>query len=89
MSDILLLNACVIAGLMLTVWLISLPLKDVSIVDITWGLGFVLVAWDVFPGRNFVREESAAAGADDRLGASIKRLSGVAQHWETRGLPLP
>mgnify|MGYP001821060356 CR=1 FL=1 len=48
MSDILLLNACVIAGLMLTVWLISLPLSDVSIVDIAWGLGFVLVAWTSF-----------------------------------------
>jgi steroid 5-alpha reductase family enzyme len=43
--DIFLINACVIAGLMLTVWLISLPLRDVSIVDIFWGLGFVLVAW--------------------------------------------
>jgi hypothetical protein len=39
MSNVLLLNACVI------VWLISLPLRDVSIVDIAWGLGFVLVAW--------------------------------------------
>ena len=48
MPDILLLNACVIAGLMLTVWLISLPLRDVSIVDIAWGLGFVLVAWTSF-----------------------------------------
>jgi steroid 5-alpha reductase family enzyme len=44
-SDVFLLNIGVIAGLMVTVWLISLPLKDVSIVDIAWGLGFVLVAW--------------------------------------------
>jgi len=43
--DIFLINAGVIAGLMLTVWLISLPLRDVSIVDIFWGLGFVLVSW--------------------------------------------
>jgi steroid 5-alpha reductase family enzyme len=48
MSEVLLLNACVIAGLMLTVWLISLPLRSVSIVDIAWGLGFVLVAWTSF-----------------------------------------
>jgi steroid 5-alpha reductase family enzyme len=47
-SDAFLINACVIAGLMLTVWLISLPLKDVSIVDIAWGLGFVLVAWATY-----------------------------------------
>jgi steroid 5-alpha reductase family enzyme len=43
--DILTLNAAVIASLMLAVWLISLPLRDVSIVDIAWGLGFALVAW--------------------------------------------
>lgn len=48
MSEVFLLNACVIAGLMLTVWLISLPLRDVSIVDIAWGLGFVLVAWTTY-----------------------------------------
>jgi steroid 5-alpha reductase family enzyme len=48
MSEVLLLNACAVAGLMLTVWLISLPLKDVSIVDIAWGLGFVLITWTTF-----------------------------------------
>ena len=31
-------------ALMLVVWLVSLTLKDVSIVDIAWGLGFVFVA---------------------------------------------
>ena len=30
---------------MVVVWLMSLPLKDASIVDMFWGLGFVLVAW--------------------------------------------
>jgi steroid 5-alpha reductase family enzyme len=30
--------------LMLTVWIISLLLRDASIVDIVWGLGFVLIA---------------------------------------------
>lgn len=48
MIDLLLLNACLIAGLMLVVWLISLPLKDVSIIDIVWGFGFVLVAWATY-----------------------------------------
>jgi steroid 5-alpha reductase family enzyme len=43
--DVFLLNACLIAALMLAMWLISLPLNDVSIVDIAWGLGFVLTAW--------------------------------------------
>ena len=30
---------------MTLLWLLSLRLRDVSIVDIAWGLGFVLIAW--------------------------------------------
>ena len=33
---------------MLIVWLLSLYCQDASIVDIAWGLGFVLVAWTAF-----------------------------------------
>ncbi|MBI4884113.1 MAG: DUF1295 domain-containing protein [Actinobacteria bacterium] len=36
-----------IATLMIVTWLISLALKNASIIDIAWGLGFVLVAWAV------------------------------------------
>jgi steroid 5-alpha reductase family enzyme len=39
--------AVTIAVLMLVTWLISLLIRNASIVDITWGLGFVLVAWMV------------------------------------------
>ncbi len=45
MADILLTNALAIGLMMAFVWLLSLPLKDASIVDMFWGLGFVLVAW--------------------------------------------
>jgi len=38
-------SATVISGLMFTVWIISLMLRDVSIVDLIWGFGFVLVGW--------------------------------------------
>ena len=48
-SQILALNAAVILGMMLALWAISLRLKDASIVDIFWGLGFVLVSWVTFP----------------------------------------
>mgnify|MGYP001819804803 FL=1 len=44
-TQILLLNAAVIAVSMLLLWLLSLRLRDASIVDICWGLGFVLIAW--------------------------------------------
>lgn len=35
-------------GLMTLLWLISLALKNSSIVDIFWGTGFVIVAWAAF-----------------------------------------
>ena len=39
--------ALVIAALMLATWLVSVALKNASIVDVVWGLGFVCVAWAV------------------------------------------
>ena len=38
-------SAGAIAVLMVGTWLVSLPLRNASIVDIVWGLGFVVVAW--------------------------------------------
>jgi steroid 5-alpha reductase family enzyme len=43
--ELLLLNAAVIAGWMVLVWLISIPMRNVAIIDIAWGLGFIIVAW--------------------------------------------
>src|SRR5690242_13524257 len=34
-----------IAVLMLATWLISLPLRDVSWIDVAWGLAFVVAGW--------------------------------------------
>ena len=47
MSYLAVFGACAaaIAVLMVGTWLVSLPLKNVSIVDIVWGAGFVLVGW--------------------------------------------
>jgi steroid 5-alpha reductase family enzyme len=42
------LSAGALIALMLAAWALSLPLRDVSIVDIAWGLCFVLVAWLAF-----------------------------------------
>jgi steroid 5-alpha reductase family enzyme len=38
----------VILGLMILLWLLSLALRNASIVDIFWGTGFVIVAWAAF-----------------------------------------
>ena len=43
----LLAAAIAIAIVMIARWLVSLALHNASIVDITWGLGFVVVAWVV------------------------------------------
>lgn len=45
MTGILLTNAGVIAVLMAALWGLSLVLRDASIVDPFWGLGFAVVAW--------------------------------------------
>lgn len=41
----LLTAAIAVAGTMLTAWVVSLFRRDASIVDIAWGLGFVILAW--------------------------------------------
>lgn len=51
MIDILFINFGAIMLLMTTLWLISIPLRDVSIVDPFWGTGFVVVAWISFLNR--------------------------------------
>ncbi len=43
--DVLGTAGLAVLSLMVAVWLLSLALKNASIVDIFWGLGFVLVAW--------------------------------------------
>jgi steroid 5-alpha reductase family enzyme len=45
MDSLLFINAAAIAALMLATWMVSLRLKDASIVDVVWAMGFVLVAW--------------------------------------------
>ena len=48
MSELLVAAALSIAGLMVVTWLISLVISDVSIVDMIWGLGFVVAVWAAF-----------------------------------------
>ena len=48
MSELLVAAALSIAGLMVLTWLVSLVVADVSIVDMVWGLGFVVAVWAAF-----------------------------------------
>jgi steroid 5-alpha reductase family enzyme len=42
------LGLAIIIGLMFLLWVLSLRLKNSSIVDIFWGIGFVIMAWVYF-----------------------------------------
>src|SRR3954465_990449 len=42
------LSAGALLVFMVATWLLSLKLRDVSIVDVAWGLGFAIVAWICF-----------------------------------------
>lgn len=48
MADLLTISALTIAILMLATWVVSVVVDDASIVDIVWGLGFVITIWAVY-----------------------------------------
>lgn len=48
LGPLLLSNALLAAALMLAIWAVSLFLRDVSIVDVFWGPGFVVLAWSSY-----------------------------------------
>ena len=52
MGHAMLTAGIAILALMLTTWAISIAVTNASIVDIVWGLGFVLVAWVVRIGTD-------------------------------------
>jgi len=41
-------NLAAVLGFMACAWVLSLIVRDASIADVCWGLGFVLVAWTTF-----------------------------------------
>jgi steroid 5-alpha reductase family enzyme len=45
MATMMAVSAGALVVLMMATWALSLALRDVSIVDVVWGLGFVVVAW--------------------------------------------
>ena len=48
LSTILAVNATALLGYMLSLWMLSLFLRDSSIADVGWGIGFLIVTWTTF-----------------------------------------
>jgi steroid 5-alpha reductase family enzyme len=48
LSDVLIASAGALGAYAIALWVLSVPLRDVSIVDPGWPLGFVIVAWIAF-----------------------------------------
>ena len=81
-AEIFLPAAIAVSVLMLSVWVLSLLLKNASIVDIVWGLGFVLIAWV----SNVASDSSSAVGLAVALMVSVWgfRLAGYLW-WRNHG----
>ncbi len=74
---------------MLATWLVSLPIRNASIVDIVWGVGFVIVAWTAFLVSDGADPRRwLLTGANHALGAEAVRLPGDAQPRQGGGLPV-
>lgn len=79
--------AIVITVLMLLLWLLSIRRSDVSIIDIGWGLGFVLIAW-----TSWLRgSQSVTAGHPSILLPTLVTLWGarlsIYLFWRNHGKP--
>ncbi len=71
LGSVLTASAVAVAVVMIATWLVSLPIRNASTVDIVWGLGFVIVAWTAF---------LVADGADPRRWL----LTGLTTVWGLR-----
>ena len=75
-------SAAAVATAMVALWLWSLATRDASIVDVFWGLGFVVVAWVAFAlGDGDAGRKLCAAGATTLWGL---RLAGHLA-WRNHG----
>lgn len=47
-SSLFVLSGAITLGLMSLLWLLSLIIKNASIADFFWGIGFIVIAWTVY-----------------------------------------
>lgn len=80
-------SAIAIAVVMVSTWIVSVIVKNASIVDIVWGLGFVIVSWvlvlsiDGDRGRQFVLAILVSIWGLRLAGYLFKRNHGKGEDW--------
>jgi steroid 5-alpha reductase family enzyme len=47
-ATVMAVSGAAVAAVVLVAWLVSLRVRDASVADVAWGLGFVAVAWATF-----------------------------------------
>lgn len=88
----LLATGAAVVALMVATWLVSLALKDASIVDIIWGSGFVVIAWVAFAvgdghdGRKWLITLLASAWGLRLSGYLLKRNAGKGEDYRYRAM---
>ena len=71
--------ALAIAVTMFVTWLISLVKKNASIVDIVWGLGYVIVAWVVHLRLHHATDRSTLLVERNRRRSTLHARAAVAR----------
>lgn len=86
-GDALLYSAIAIAVVMVSTWIVSVIVKNASIVDIVWGLGFVVVSWvlvltvDGDRGRQFLLAILVSLWGLRLSGYLFRRNHGKGEDW--------
>lgn len=66
LAEVFLASSAAVGAAVLALWLVSLAIRDASIVDVFWGLGYVGIAWIAFalgdgePGRKLATALAAS-----------------------------
>lgn len=68
---------------MIGYYIVSMLIKDTSIVDIGWGLGFVLVAWVLLPGVDNLSSRPELQG-EDSMHSVHKVVLAIVTFWGLR-----
>lgn len=93
MGSAMLVAAITIAVIMISTWIISVLINNASIVDIVWGLGFVVVAWslvinieDAYRARQILLAILISLWGVRLGGYLAKRNIGHGEDWRYRAM---